>query len=87
MKAALDSHLIAAVERHGGDRADALDLARSWERLRADRGGRMDRLRFDAAHPRCCCVNGGEPGEDGRCSRCWGERWRPRRRRSRSRSC
>jgi hypothetical protein len=38
-----------AVERQGGTLEDAEDLARVWERLAADKHGRVDRLRAEAA--------------------------------------
>lgn len=62
-----------AVRRAGGDMDDVGDLVATWERLEADQAGRVERLRYDAQHPRCCC----DPGwparlEGGRCSRCWG---------------
>jgi hypothetical protein len=60
-----------AVEAQNGTLADALDLAQTWERLAADKRGRVDRLRYDAAHPRCSCADGGA-SDDGRCERCAG---------------
>ena len=38
-----------AVEKQGGTLEDAEDLAQVWERLFADKHGRIDRLRADAA--------------------------------------
>jgi hypothetical protein len=62
-----------AVQRAGGDMDDVTDLIDVWERIFADRRGRLDRMRYDATHPRCCCAR--EPLDlttDGRCSRCHG---------------
>lgn len=61
-----------AVEAQGGDLEDALDLAAVWERLAADRHGRLARLRYDAANPRCSCADSGVPDPEGRCERCHG---------------
>lgn len=61
-----------AVEAQNGTLADALDLAQTWERLAADRRGWLARLRYDAAHPRCSCVDGGATDGAGRCERCAG---------------
>jgi hypothetical protein len=62
-----------AVESQDGTVEDAEDLAATWERLQADKHGRVDRLRHDAAHPRCCCADGGDVPADGlRCVRCYG---------------
>jgi hypothetical protein len=61
-----------AVEAVGGDLDDARHLLAEWERLVADKRGRLDRLRYDTAHPVCACADGGDPGEDGRCGRCSG---------------
>jgi hypothetical protein len=41
-----------AVERQGGDMDDVDDLVGVWERLAADKGGRVDRLRAEAASRR-----------------------------------
>ncbi len=61
-----------AVERAGGDWDDVRDLAAQWERLATDADGRLARLRYDAAHPRCTCVDGGDRGHGTRCGRCHG---------------
>lgn len=61
-----------AVDAEGGDAQDARGLAATWERLQADQHGRLDRLRYDAAHPRCCCVDGRLLEDAGRCGRCYG---------------
>jgi hypothetical protein len=70
-----DGHLAAisrAVQAAGGDMS-AVDLVEAWERLQADSSGRADRMRAEAARPRCCCVRGpAELWPDGRCSRCMG---------------
>ncbi len=39
--------IASAVEAQGGDLADVEDLVSVWERLAADRGGRIDRLRLE----------------------------------------
>lgn len=59
-----------AVEKAGGDLDDALDLLAVWERLAADKRGRADRLRYEAANPTCRCADGGIPGSTDRCERC-----------------
>ena len=41
-----------------------------WERWS---DAAAERVRAQAAHPRCCCADGGQRGADGRCQRCWGE--------------
>ena len=64
--------IAGAVERQGGDYSDVEDLLDTWEHLHADKGGRAARLHYKAAHPACRCVDGGLPGDDGRCSRCCG---------------
>jgi hypothetical protein len=51
---------------------DVDDLVSVWQRLQADKHGRVDRLRAEAATVTCCCVDGGEPADDGRCRRCYG---------------
>jgi hypothetical protein len=61
-----------AVEAQGGDLDDARHLLAEWERLAADRHGRLDRLRHEAAHPACACTDGGAPDDGGRCKRCHG---------------
>jgi hypothetical protein len=61
-----------AVQDAGGDLGDAEDLAEACERLERVWGPRVDRMRYEAAHPRCCCARGPAELEDGRCSRCWG---------------
>jgi len=62
-----------AVEKQGGDLDDVRDLLDVWERLAEDKHGRLDRLRYEAAHPVCHCVDGGTHGS-GRCERCYGVR-------------
>jgi hypothetical protein len=64
--------IAGAVEAQGGDIADVDDLVEVWERLYADKDGRVDRLRHDAAHPVCGCADGGVPDAGGRCGRCCG---------------
>jgi hypothetical protein len=72
-----------AVRDAGGDMNDVDDLVAVWERLCADRYGRVDRMRREARSVRCCCSSGGAAGTAGtagtagagRCSRCWG--WLP----------
>ena len=61
-----------AVARAGGDVDDARDLAAAWERMERDWAPRVDRMRYEAAHPRCCCVDEPQLSADGRCSRCYG---------------
>jgi hypothetical protein len=61
-----------AVERAGGDLDDARHLLAEWERLTADEHGRVDRLRYDAAHPCCRCADAVEADDDGLCERCCG---------------
>jgi hypothetical protein len=62
-----------AVQKVGGDLIDAGDLVAAWERLEADTRGRVERMRYEAAHVRCCCADDPDPvSRDGRCSRCWG---------------
>jgi hypothetical protein len=51
---------------------DVRDLLQVWERLAADKHGRLDRLRHEAANPRCHCADGGTHGGGGRCERCYG---------------
>lgn len=65
-----------AVEGAGGDRGDAADLLAVWERLSADRRGRASRLRYEAEHPTCSCVDDGGGDDQGadRCARCAGHR-------------
>ena len=63
-----------AVARAGGDVDDARDLAAAWERMERDWEPRVDRIRYEAARPRCCCADEPVLGEDGRCSRCYGYR-------------
>jgi hypothetical protein len=36
-----------AVEKAGGDADDVDDLVKVWERLHADAGGKLDRLRYE----------------------------------------
>lgn len=36
-----------AVEAQGGDMTDVEDLIEVWERLHADGGGRVDRMRYE----------------------------------------
>ncbi len=61
-----------AVERESGDVDDARDLLSAWERLAADSDGRLDRLRYEAANPRCGCADGGDREHGPRCGRCYG---------------
>jgi hypothetical protein len=70
-KATVDA-IVIAVESQGGDIADVQDLAATWERLHADERGRTARLRFEAARPRCGCVDNGVAGSADRCERCYG---------------
>lgn len=67
-----------AVRAAGGDRSDVIDLHQVWERMQADAGGRVERMRFEASHPRCACIDGGEPddADEGLCIRCYGARVR-----------
>ena len=52
---------------------DVDDLIDTWRRLERDWGPRVDRMRYEAAHVRCCCLAGPAVlAADGRCSRCWG---------------
>ena len=67
----LDSAITLAVERAGGDAGDAGDLRAAWDRLADDSRGRLARLRYDAANPRCRCADGGERAGE-RCARCFG---------------
>jgi hypothetical protein len=43
-----------AVEAEGGDMEDVHNLIGVWERLATDARGRVDRLRYEAAHPPRC---------------------------------
>jgi hypothetical protein len=81
-----DGHLRAiagVVQDAGGDQDDAESLAAVWERLEADAGGRVARLRYEAANPSCCCTSPALSDERGRrgrrgridparCERCLG---------------
>ena len=57
-----------AVEAQGGTLDDARHLLAEWERLTADKYGRVDRLHQEAASATCRCADGG--AGDGRCERC-----------------
>ena len=71
--------VIAAVEagrlpRGGPSDAAARDLlddlpAGYWQRWG---DAAAERIRAQAQHPCCCCVDGPRPGADGRCGRCYG---------------
>lgn len=61
-----------AVEAAGGDLDDVKDLVDVWERVNADSRRRADRMRYEARTARCSCLDGGRPGVDGRCGRCYG---------------
>lgn len=61
-----------AVEREGGDRTDALDLAEVWQRVARDTERRAGGIRAAVGVRRCNCADGGERGEDGRCEHCFG---------------
>ncbi len=61
-----------AVRDAGGDMEDVDDLVSVWQRLQADKHGRVDRLRTTAATVTCCCADGGVLTGDGRCGRCYG---------------
>jgi hypothetical protein len=61
-----------AVYAAGGGMDDANDLVAVWERLHADPGGRVQRMRYEARTAPCCCCDGGEAAGDGRCARCFG---------------
>ena len=70
--AAIVTAIGRAVEAVGGDLDDARHLLAEWERLTADKRGRLNRLLYDAAHPACACADGGEADNTGHCSRCHG---------------
>lgn len=61
-----------AVEAEGGDMDDVQDLVEVWERLAADKHGRVARLRYEAANPRCRCADGGDREHGPSCGRCQG---------------
>lgn len=61
-----------AVHSAGGDMSDVDDLVDVWERLSADKSGRVDRMRSEAKAIRCCCADGGVLAAGGRCERCFG---------------
>jgi hypothetical protein len=65
--------IVLAVRRAGGTPEDRQDLIAAWQRLADDRRGRAARLRYDAAHPRCRCVDRPELIAR-RCGRCNGLR-------------
>lgn len=64
----------AAAAHAGGDINDVEDLIRTWERLERASLTRVDRMLYEASNVRCCCADGGELGEDGRCGRCFGRK-------------
>jgi hypothetical protein len=61
-----------AVHQAGGQMTDVDDLVAVWQRLAADRTGRVDRMRAEASDVDCGCADGGEARPDGRCNRCYG---------------
>ena len=72
-----EGHLVAigrAVQDAGGDMQDVDDLVATWQRLERDWEPRVDRMRYEAARPRCCCADEPALGRDGRCERCFGYR-------------
>lgn len=58
------------VAEAGGDAADALDLARVWERVAADTSRRAAEIRAKVRRARCRCADGGDPNGGQRCARC-----------------
>ena len=61
-----------AVEREGGDIDHVDDLVDVWGRLAAERCGRVERIRYEAAHRPCACVDDGVDEGHGGCGRCYG---------------
>jgi hypothetical protein len=68
----LEASIERVVEREGGDRTDALDLAEVWVRALRDSDRRAGGIRAAVRVRRCSCADGGEAGREGRCERCWG---------------
>jgi hypothetical protein len=60
-----------AVEAAGGDMDDVDDLLAVWQRQAADKRGKVERMRYEAANPRCSCADGGVANGGDRCERCY----------------
>lgn len=66
----LRTAIARAVADAGGDEDDARDLAEVWRRVLRDCHRRAGAIRTAARLTHCRCTDGGDPGRNGRCSRC-----------------
>lgn len=72
LPSSLEAAIEWEVERAGGDRGEARDLADVWVRVLHDSDRRAGGIRTAVRLRPCSCADGGQPGAKGRCQRCFG---------------